>query len=237
MKHLDSLSSASTHSLRRMFPWLELSDEQLTSIIAFSTSAQQYAEAAGLTSSDLEETFFLSQVAPAITGWRLVRPAAGWRIADLGAGAGSFAVTAAILCPATYVLAVDSSRRHAEFIQNEAKALQLGNLEVIAERIESAASRSPYAAGFDLVGCRALAAGSKPFELSRPLIRPGGSLFLWRTTAGVVEHQPPFLHISQLDLSSYAPRLTVARYDIRTPERLWPGNAAFPSARDDVPGE
>ncbi len=195
--------------------WLPLSSAGERAIRSFHEQVQRLANTARLTGTGLVAGFFQSHILPALCAWRLIRPHQGARIADVGAGAGSFAVTAASVYPAASIFAIDSSRRHCDFMGNVVAGLSMENLTVLCDRVERLSGHPELQERFDIVGCRAVASGTRPYELARLLLRPGGSLLLWRTyeqptQAAVV----PFRRVCQLDLGALSPRLTLARYDV-----------------------
>ena len=188
---------------------------QVSVLRAYAAYAERFSAAAGLTGSGLEGSFLQAHVLPAIAAWRLIRPRHRARVADLGAGAGAFACSAAILYGNADVFAIDSSRRHCDFMEDVARRLPIENLTVLSARAEVLGGRDDAAGSFDIVGCRALAAGDLPFELAAPLMRQRCVLLIWRTCDTLGPEKHGILRaVSQLDLSQYSPRLTLTRYDL-----------------------
>ncbi|TXT38454.1 MAG: Ribosomal RNA small subunit methyltransferase G [Comamonadaceae bacterium] len=64
-------------------------------------------------------------------------PAAGWRLLDVGSGAGLPGVVIAICCPDIRVDCVDTVGKKAAFIQQAAVTLKLANLRGVHARVES----------------------------------------------------------------------------------------------------
>lgn len=77
---------------------------------------------------------------------------AGYRLLDVGAGAGLPGIVIAICCPDIAVTCVDTVAKKAAFIQQVAAALRLPNLRGLHARVESLTG-----ADFDVVSSRAFA--------------------------------------------------------------------------------
>jgi len=215
VKHLAPDSPGQRDILAAVEPFSDLGSTQASRICRLAERAERLSQAAGLTGPAVARAFLQAHLLPALAAWRLIRPHPWARIADLGAGAGAFALTAALLHPGTTVAAIDSSRRHCEFIANTAQQLDIANLTTLDQRAEVLAEQPDTRHSFDIVGCRALAPDDRPYELARPLLRPGGALLLWRTCGIRIEGSPDCFRVSrQLDLSQFSPRLTLTRYDL-----------------------
>jgi len=107
-------------------------------------------------------------------------------VADLGSGAGFPGLPLAIALPDAEVHLVESAARRASFIVRAAAACGLSNARVVQARAES------WRAGLgrcDLVTARALAAPAVVAEYAAPLLRPGGSLVLWRGRRDTAEER------------------------------------------------
>jgi 16S rRNA (guanine527-N7)-methyltransferase len=99
------------------------------------------------------------------------------RIADLGSGAGFPGLALAIALPAARVALVESVARKAAFLERAARALELGNVTIVAARAESWAGGL---AGHDLVTARALAPLGVVLEYAAPLLEVGGTAVAWK---------------------------------------------------------
>ena len=99
------------------------------------------------------------------------------RLADLGSGAGFPGLALAIALPDLNVALVESVTRKCAFLERAAACLELGNVHVVAERVETwregLASR-------DVVTARALAPLAVILEYAAPLLTVGGSLVAWK---------------------------------------------------------
>jgi len=92
----------------------------------------------------------------------------GFRLLDVGAGAGLPGVVIAICCPEVAVTCVDTVAKKATFIQQAAIALKLPNLKGLHARVENLVDR------FDVVSSRAFASLSDFTNWSRDALAEGG---------------------------------------------------------------
>ena len=75
---------------------------------------------------------------------------------------------------------VDSVRKKADAMRSFAAALELPNVEIVAERAEILGRDPGHREAFDLVTARACAALPALVEYALPLLRVGGSLVAWK---------------------------------------------------------
>ncbi|MEK9951121.1 MAG: 16S rRNA (guanine(527)-N(7))-methyltransferase RsmG [Curvibacter sp.] len=99
----------------------------------------------------------------------------GWRLLDVGAGAGLPGVIIAICCPDIAVSCVDTVAKKATFIQQAALALKLTNLKGLHARVENLADH------YDVVSSRAFASLADFTHGSREALAPGG---IWLAMKG-----------------------------------------------------
>ena len=97
----------------------------------------------------------------------------GETIVDIGSGAGFPSVVISILSPKTHIIAIDSTAKKVNFIQEFAKENNL-NIDAISARAEdyAQAHRDSYL----LVTARAVASLRVLIELSMPMLQVGGHL-------------------------------------------------------------
>src|SRR2546423_10863006 len=101
-------------------------------------------------------------------------------VVDVGSGGGMPGLPLKLARPELQVTLLESDRRKAAFLVHAAARLDL-ELEVVAERAETA-GRGPLRDSFDLAVSRALAGPvSVLLQLCLPLVRPGGRLLALRT--------------------------------------------------------
>jgi 16S rRNA (guanine527-N7)-methyltransferase len=98
------------------------------------------------------------------------------RVLDAGTGAGFPGVPLSIVLPEVKFTLAESTQKKARFVDSAVEALDLANVQVIAERAEEfAASRSP-----EVITARAVAPTSKLLELFGVAVRKGASLLLYK---------------------------------------------------------
>lgn len=123
----------------------------------------------------------------------------GFRLLDVGAGAGLPGVVIAICCPDIAVTCVDTVAKKATFIQQAAITLKLPNLKGLHARVENLDDR------YDVVSSRAFASLADFTAWSRAALAPGG---LWLAMKGRPPREeqaelPPTVavfHVEQLDV-------------------------------------
>jgi 16S rRNA (guanine527-N7)-methyltransferase len=98
-------------------------------------------------------------------------------VADVGSGAGFPGLALAVALPEARVTLVESARRKCAFIERARSAGGLGNVDVVADRVEAwVAGRGVQ----DVVTARAVAPLAVLCEYAAPLLRVGGVLVAWR---------------------------------------------------------
>lgn len=168
-------------------------------------------------------------VADGLAGLEVAELRSAGTIADLGAGAGLPGLVLAAALPQAQVLLVESARRKADFIAGVAEAMGLGNVAVVAARVEEwrdGLSRC------DVVTARALAALPVLCEYAAPLLRDDGVLVAWKGVLEDAERRDGAAAAAAVGLSAPDVRpvepypgsrnrhLVVARKIAPTPERF-----------------
>lgn len=105
----------------------------------------------------------------------------GWldgehQVLDLGTGAGFPALPLALVRPDLQMIAVDATRKKAEFVSRAAAALGLTNVQALAARAETLGRDPAHRDRYDRVVTRAVAPLPVLAELALPLLRVGGLL-------------------------------------------------------------
>lgn len=101
---------------------------------------------------------------------------AGDEIADIGSGAGLPGIPLALARPGKRVTLIESNGKKAAFLRHAVRALSLGNVTVIQQRVED----YKPARGYDSVVCRAFATANAAVHLAGHLCRPGGRMVLMK---------------------------------------------------------
>ncbi len=107
---------------------------------------------------------------------RVMRPACGERLLDIGSGGGFPGLPLAILRPDTEVHLLEANRRKGTFLADAASALGLANVAVIPDRAETVAHLPRYREQFEWVVARAVAPLRVLLEYGLPFCRAGGCL-------------------------------------------------------------
>lgn len=105
------------------------------------------------------------------------------RCLDLGTGAGLPGLVLALARPDQHWVLLDSNAKKTRFLQQARMQLDIGNIEVVRERITEYAAEIP----FDVITARALAGLDKLCRWSQPLLAPGGRLLAMK--AGPDAHE------------------------------------------------
>lgn len=96
-------------------------------------------------------------------------------VADVGSGGGLPGIPLAICMPETRFVLFEATGKKARFLAETAEALELANVEVVADRVETAGSYgAPWRDVFDAVVARAVGPLAVLAELTVPLARVGG---------------------------------------------------------------
>jgi 16S rRNA (guanine527-N7)-methyltransferase len=107
----------------------------------------------------------------------------GRTLADVGSGAGLPGLVLAIVRPKLAVTLIESSRKKAAFLRHVRRQLELGNVDVVQERVE----RYRPAARFDCVTSRAFATAGDTVRWAGHLVAPGGRFVLLKGRDPVAE--------------------------------------------------
>ena len=102
------------------------------------------------------------------------------RAVDVGSGGGVPAIPLAIATPEIEWVLIEATGRKVEALRSFVDALELPNVEVIADRAEAVGQTPRHREQYDLVTARALAALPVLAELTLPLLRVGGILVAWK---------------------------------------------------------
>lgn len=106
------------------------------------------------------------------------------RALDLGSGGGVPGIVLALARPAVRWTLVDSVRKKATAMRGFVDALDLGRVEVLAERAEVLGRDPAHRESVDVVTARACASLPVLVEYALPLLRVGGTLLAWKGPIG-----------------------------------------------------
>ena len=102
------------------------------------------------------------------------------RLVDVGSGGGIPGLPLKIAFPQLHVALVESVGKKADFLREVVSQLQLDDVEVIAERAETAARNPIHRDAYDWATARALGKLPVVVELCAPFLAPGGLLVAQR---------------------------------------------------------
>jgi 16S rRNA (guanine527-N7)-methyltransferase len=105
------------------------------------------------------------------------------QIIDIGSGGGSPAIPFALAVPDARLVMVESKTRKAVFLREAARAVELAHAEVLTVRSEELLSRPALHEWADILTIRAVRIEGRTLTMLQALVRPGGELFLFRSTS------------------------------------------------------
>jgi 16S rRNA (guanine527-N7)-methyltransferase len=162
---------------------VDLDEPQLAKLLAYERLLEERAIPIGLMA---EGDIGKIRVRHVLDSLRAAPPLARARDAyDLGSGAGLPGIVVAIARPDLRVRLVDNRRRRVAFLELAVIELGLSNATVMGVRAEALTER------VDVCLARAFAPASRAWELSEPLLRPGGRLVYFAGREWGAEGAPP----------------------------------------------
>jgi 16S rRNA (guanine527-N7)-methyltransferase len=102
----------------------------------------------------------------------------GSRVIDVGSGGGLPGVPLAITMPAMEISLLEATGKKAGFLRRVAEELKLDNVVVVEERAEKAGQAGEHREQYDAAVARAVGPMSVIAELTVPLVKVGGRVFL-----------------------------------------------------------
>lgn len=163
---------------------LDLSEAQFTQLLDYLALIQKWNKVYNLTAVRdpaemlthhlLDSLAVIQPLRQQLQG-RAPADGAGFKLLDVGAGAGLPGVVIALCCPDITVTCVDTVAKKAAFVQQVAVALKLPNLGGLHARVETLAE------GYDVVCSRAFASLVDFTNWSRSALAPAG---IWLAMKG-----------------------------------------------------
>ncbi len=163
---------------------LDLNPTQITQLLDYLALIQKWTKVYNLTAVRLPEEMLTHHLLDSLAVIRPLRqqlagrqPAdgQGFRLLDVGSGAGLPGVVIAICCPDIAVSCVDTVAKKATFIQQAALTLKLSNLKGLHARVENLEDH------YDVVCSRAFASLADFTNWSRSALAPVG---MWMAMKG-----------------------------------------------------
>jgi 16S rRNA (guanine527-N7)-methyltransferase len=112
-------------------------------------------------------------------------PVGTTRMIDIGSGGGSPAIPFALAVPGVRLLMVESKTRKSVFLREATRALEI-SADVATARFEELLARPDLHEAHDLLTIRAVRVETKVLMSLQAFVKPGGSMFLFRSTSGDV---------------------------------------------------
>jgi len=158
-----------------------------------------------------------------------VRPAVR-TLLDVGSGGGSPAIPLALALNDVSLLMVEAKTRKSVFLREALRALGLTRGDVVTARFEELLTKPPLHEAHDLLTIRAVRIEARVLMSLQAFVRPGGEIFLFRTSAGAPGHTavtPPLAWKASFPLLEQASSLVVLEkkhigYGARTVSRETP---------------
>lgn len=169
----------------------------------------------GLIASSDEGMLRERHILDSLRAVRAVREA-DTRCFDIGSGAGLPGIPLAIALPDREFVLIESRKRRAGFLELAVEVLELRNVEILPQRVESVGERvrAGDLAPADLATSRALAPLDYSWRLAEPVLRPGGRL-VYFGGAGLEDPEAAArragVHGEVLVLDSWAPLVIMGR--------------------------
>jgi 16S rRNA (guanine527-N7)-methyltransferase len=103
---------------------------------------------------------------------------------DIGSGGGSPAIPLALALPDVGLLMVEAKTRKSVFLREALRALGLTRGDVVTSRFEELLAKPHLHEAHDLLTIRAVRIEARMLMSLQAFVRPGGDIFLFRTSAG-----------------------------------------------------
>lgn len=106
------------------------------------------------------------------------------RMIDIGSGGGSPAIPFALSLSDVRLLMVESKTRKSVFLREAVRALGMVHADVATSRFEELLARPDLHESHELLTIRAVRVETRVLMSLQAFVRPGGQLFLFRSTSG-----------------------------------------------------
>lgn len=159
---------------------LNLPEAAYGTLAAYWELLREWRQAVNLTGCETAADFAQTLVAEALAPLSLgLAPPPDGEIVDVGSGGGSPGIPLSIAWPHRRFILIESRQKRAAFLRHVAATLPLPNVEVLADRAEDAGHSPDRRERYALAVTRAAAALPRACELCLPLVRPGGTVWLY----------------------------------------------------------
>lgn len=164
---------------------IQLSDGQLARLDQLGAALREGNKRVNLTRitnpADIETRHFLDSLTAALPLLDRLQSGQSLKLVDVGSGGGMPGLPLKIAFPALRVTLVESVNKKADFLRETVAELRLKDVEVVAERAETAARHPEHRDEYDWATARALGVLPVVVELCAPFLAPGGLLVAQRS--------------------------------------------------------
>ena len=164
---------------------IELGDAQLARLDQLGAALREGNRRVNLTRitdpTEIETRHFLDSLSAAVPLLDRLRQGEAPRMVDVGSGGGMPGLPLKIAFPRLRVTLVESVNKKADFLRSTVAELGIADVEVVAERAETAARQAEHRDTYDWAVARALGTLPVVVELCAPFLAPGGLLVAQRS--------------------------------------------------------
>ncbi len=150
-----------------------LTKEQTFKLIDFLKILLSYNKKFNLTKILNFEEIVLKHILDSLLVLKVVKPKEGFKMLDIGAGAGFPSTPIAIVCSFLEITQIDSLKKRVDFLNVVKEELNL-NVVALHKRAEEAAKEEKFREKFNLVTARAVSRLNVLCELSLPFVKLNG---------------------------------------------------------------
>jgi 16S rRNA (guanine527-N7)-methyltransferase len=163
---------------------IELSSAQLAQLDQLGAALREANQRMNLTRivdpAEIETRHFLDSLTAAVPLLDKLRGTQPIRLVDVGSGGGMPGLPLKIAFPRVQVTLIEATRKKADFLREVTEQLRLQDVQVLAERAETAGRDPTHRDAYDWATARALGPLPVVIELCAPFLAPGGLLVAQR---------------------------------------------------------
>jgi 16S rRNA (guanine527-N7)-methyltransferase len=164
---------------------IELSPAQLAQLDQLGAALREANQRINLTSiidpAEIETRHFLDSLSAALPLLERLRAGEPLRLVDVGSGGGMPGLPLKIAFSKLRLVLVESVGKKADFLRQAVEQLHLADVEILAERAETAARGERHRDAYNWATARALGPLPVVVELCAPFLSPGGLLVAQRS--------------------------------------------------------
>jgi 16S rRNA (guanine527-N7)-methyltransferase len=157
---------------------LFLTLEQVNSFFIYAAELRKWNRRINLTSITDERDVMIKHFLDSLAYLKGFAPAPGFRLLDMGSGAGFPAIPLKIACPDLSITLVESVKKKASFLRHILRTLPLDQAEVKDVRVEELPESLKRS--YDAITARAFADIRSAVIVGSPFLKPGGVIVLSR---------------------------------------------------------